>query len=190
MQKNRDIRALSLSNNSQITYKTAEFIAECLKSHAKTYPILHLEFAGCDLGELGIRQLCELLEQNDSIKLIDFGKVEDKGLKLLGDYASKFIAIETIQFQESEKGKWSKDSMNNFIQGLKNSDVILDVKVELIDNASWKSDTKTQDKIQNEKFVKEIQFYAEINRKKLESKKHIEEWSNAQIVDKQFECIM
>lgn len=191
LKTNNRIHTLSLSNNPKISYKTAVFISEALKSYPKSYPITNLEFAGIDLEELGIRQLCELLTANNEIKMIVLGKIDDLSLKLLGENISKFPGVQTIRFEESDKSKWSQDSMNIFIQGLKASDVVLDVKVDLIEQSSWKQEGSILGKLlKTEKFVKEIQYYAEMNRKKNQSKQKIHEWNEKQGADKEFEYIM
>ena len=38
-----------------MTYKTAVFIVDGLQSSPTPYPIAHLDFAGINLGELGVR---------------------------------------------------------------------------------------------------------------------------------------
>jgi len=160
-----------------MTYKTAVCLAEALESHKTAYPIQFLEFAGIDVGELGMRRLCELLTKNDQIKMLVAGIVKGNALLILAEHVENFVGLQTLHFEEpnTEHNNWDKKTLNEFITGFRKSEVLLDVKVE---------------PTHNKEFPKEINFYAELNRKNAELKKHLEESNDPENSEKFFSSIV
>jgi hypothetical protein len=109
--------------------------------------------------------------------MLVLGKVTEGALKILGEYASKFIGLETLFFEECKDDRWSKESKALFVESFRKSEVLLDAKVTLIDNT-------------NATFVKELKFYAEENRKKGLLKTYLEGNADSLAIEKQFACIM
>ncbi len=177
LRENRGIKGLTLCGNSKITHKTAVFIADALESHAEDYPMLHLEFAGIDLGTLGLRRLCELFCKNGQTKLAILGRVGDAELRVLGEFVERFVGLQTLQFEEKSDDRWSKAAMDLFVAGFRKSESLLDVKVGLADE-------------KNKSFANELRFYGEANRKKAELKEHLDKDDDVQLVEKQFSSIM
>jgi len=109
--------------------------------------------------------------------MVVLGQVAEDGLRALGEHVEKFVGLQALQFEESKCKRWTKESMNLFVEGFKKSEVLLDVKLSLLDET-------------NKKFACEIQFYAEANRKKAELKRHLGENEDEKVLDKFFTSLM
>jgi len=157
-----------------MSHKAAVFIVDALESHSKPYEIRHLEFAGINLGELGIRRICELLCTNPHLKLVVIGTVSDPALKIIAESIPSFVGVQTLSFEYPVEKKWSKENMNAFIEAFKENEVLMDVKVEG-ENAKG--------------FVKELQFHAQHNRKKAELSKYLDLTQKMGSTEKIFECV-
>ena len=161
-----------------MTHKAGVFIAEALEIHSPSYPMEVIDFEGIDLGDLGIRRLCEMLSVNSEIKMLAAGIVSQSALLILAEYADKFAGLQALSFEEpkDECSKWNKEGMHKFVEGFRKSDVLLDVRA----NCSEANAT----------FVSEILFCAEQNRKRAELKRHLEESQDFENSEHLFSCIM
>ena len=109
--------------------------------------------------------------------MLVLGKVNEGALKILGECASKFIGLQALFFEECKEERWTKATMASFVESFRKSEVLLEVKVSLVDT-------------QNAVFAKELKFYAEENRKKGLLKSYLEESQDRLAIEKQFTCLM
>lgn len=174
LKANSRIKGLNLSNNSGMTHKAAAFVADALEFHGDAYCMQHLEFAGTELGELGVRRVCEVLCANPHLKFVALGSVSDSALQVIAESMPNFVGVQTLCFECPQEKKWSKESMNAFTAAFKNNEVLMEVKIEG-NNAKG--------------FTKELQFHAQQNRKKTELKKYLKETQSAQSTEKLFASV-
>eukprot|EP00826_Nyctotherus_ovalis_P065631 TRINITY_DN9651_c0_g1_i1.p4 TRINITY_DN9651_c0_g1~~TRINITY_DN9651_c0_g1_i1.p4 ORF type:complete len:159 (-),score=57.65 TRINITY_DN9651_c0_g1_i1:357-833(-) len=157
-----------------MTHKAAAFIVDALESCSGPYSIQHLEFAGTDLGELGVRRVCELLCANPHLKFVALGSVSDPALKIIAESMPNFVGVQTLCFECPQEKKWSKESINAFTTAFKHNEILMEIKIEE-DNAKG--------------FTKELKFYAQQNRKKAELNKYLDETQKTPSTEKIFASV-